>query len=143
MTHFVASRNLGTVDQARIFAVAVKSASKLMIHAIGIRGLKHPIEVFLDSQCATKRRQRGSPAFVIRAYTDIRRQAGVPSRRTTMRTRKIDRVVRMLKIAAGIGSATWALGASAIEPTASVIEYYNAALNHFFITAYADEAAML
>src|SRR5438132_14402759 len=60
-----------------------------------------------------------------------------------MRTRKIDRVFRMVKIAAGIGSATWALSASAIEPTASVIEYYNAALNHFFITAYADEAAML
>src|SRR6266571_985383 len=55
------------------------------------------------------------------------------SRRTTMRTRKIDRVVRMLKIAAGIGGATCALGASAIEPTASVIEYYNATLNHFFI----------
>jgi len=49
----------------------------------------------------------------------------------------------MLKIAAAVGSATWALGASAIEPTASVVEYYNATLKHFFITAYSDEAAML
>jgi uncharacterized protein (DUF1800 family) len=32
---------------------------------------------------------------------------------------------------------------AAVEPTANVIEYYNASLNHFFITAYADEAAML
>jgi uncharacterized protein (DUF1800 family) len=34
-------------------------------------------------------------------------------------------------------------GASAIEPTATVIEYYNASLNHYFITAYPEEAAML
>src|SRR6202022_3678010 len=37
----------------------------------------------------------------------------------------------------------FAQGAAAIEPTANVIEYYNAPLNHFFITAYQDEAAML
>lgn len=36
-----------------------------------------------------------------------------------------------------------AVAASAGEPTANVIEYYNASLNHFFITAYPDEAAML
>ena len=60
-----------------------------------------------------------------------------------MRTRKIDRVVRVLKIVAGVGAATCALGASAIEPTASVVEYYNATLNQFFITASPNEAAML
>jgi uncharacterized protein (DUF1800 family) len=40
-------------------------------------------------------------------------------------------------------SAVCTQGAAAIEPTANVIEYYNASLNHFFITAYPDEAAML
>ena len=33
--------------------------------------------------------------------------------------------------------------AHAIEPTANVVEFYNASLGHYFITAYADEAAML
>ncbi|HEX5863809.1 MAG TPA: DUF1800 family protein, partial [Casimicrobiaceae bacterium] len=33
--------------------------------------------------------------------------------------------------------------AHATEPTAKVIEFFNAALNHYFITAYGDEAAML
>jgi len=33
--------------------------------------------------------------------------------------------------------------AHAGEPTATAIEYYNATLNHYFMTAYADEAAML
>jgi len=33
--------------------------------------------------------------------------------------------------------------ARASEPTASVIEYYNASLDHYFMTAYPDEAAML
>ena len=33
--------------------------------------------------------------------------------------------------------------AFAIEPTASVVEFYNASLNHYFITAYAGEKAML
>ena len=37
----------------------------------------------------------------------------------------------------GIGAA------SAGEPTASSIEYYNASLNHYFMTAYPEEAAML
>jgi uncharacterized protein (DUF1800 family) len=40
-------------------------------------------------------------------------------------------------------SALVTQAAAAIEPTANVIEYYNASLNHFFITAYQDEAAML
>jgi hypothetical protein len=33
--------------------------------------------------------------------------------------------------------------ASAIEPTAQAIEFYNASLDHYFMTAFADEAAML
>ena len=33
--------------------------------------------------------------------------------------------------------------AAAIEPTAQAIEYYNASLNHYFITAFPEEAAML
>ncbi len=33
--------------------------------------------------------------------------------------------------------------AHAGEPTATVVEYYNASLNHYFMTAYPDEAAML
>ncbi len=36
-----------------------------------------------------------------------------------------------------------AIRASAIEPTATVVEFYNASLNHYFITAYPEEAAML
>ena len=39
--------------------------------------------------------------------------------------------------------AGFAGSAQAIEPTATVVEYYNAALNHYFITAFPDEAAML
>ena len=33
--------------------------------------------------------------------------------------------------------------AAAIEPTAQVVEYYNAALNHYFVTAFPEEAAAL
>jgi uncharacterized protein (DUF1800 family) len=36
-----------------------------------------------------------------------------------------------------------ASSASALEPTATVIEFYNASLNHYFITAFPEEAAML
>ena len=35
------------------------------------------------------------------------------------------------------------IAAHAAEPTATAIEFYNAALNHYFITAYPEEAAML
>lgn len=35
------------------------------------------------------------------------------------------------------------LHAAALEPTAQVVEFYNAALNHYFITAFPEEAAML
>jgi uncharacterized protein (DUF1800 family) len=50
---------------------------------------------------------------------------------------------KKLAFATAAISALFAQGAAAIEPTANVIEYYNASLNHFFITAYHDEAAML
>ena len=37
----------------------------------------------------------------------------------------------------------WHRRASAIEPTAQAIEYYNASLDHYFVTAFPEEAAML
>jgi uncharacterized protein (DUF1800 family) len=46
-------------------------------------------------------------------------------------------------IVASIGALALASTASAIEPTAQAIEYYNASLNHYFITAFPEEAAML
>lgn len=43
----------------------------------------------------------------------------------------------------GALAMAWTLPASAIEPTAQAIEFYSASLNHYFITAFPDEAAML
>ena len=47
--------------------------------------------------------------------------------------------------AAVVGAATMALApyAAAVEPTAQVVEFYNASLNHYFVTAFPEEAAML
>lgn len=42
-----------------------------------------------------------------------------------------------------IATLSIALDAAALEPTAQVVEFYNAALDHYFITAFPDEAAML
>jgi uncharacterized protein (DUF1800 family) len=53
------------------------------------------------------------------------------------------RTTRRLASAAVALSVVYAQGAAAIEPTASVIEYYNASLNLFLATAYPDEAAKL
>ena len=53
------------------------------------------------------------------------------------------RMTRALASAAVALSVVYAQGAAAIEPTASVIEYYNASLNLFLATAYPDEAAKL
>ena len=53
------------------------------------------------------------------------------------------RTTRALASAAVALSVVYAQGAAAIEPTASVIEYYNASLNLFLATAYPDEAAKL
>ncbi|MCC6194339.1 MAG: DUF1800 domain-containing protein [Burkholderiales bacterium] len=39
--------------------------------------------------------------------------------------------------------ATLALPAAALEPTAQVVEFYNASLKHYFVTAFPEEAAML
>jgi uncharacterized protein (DUF1800 family) len=50
---------------------------------------------------------------------------------------------KTLAFATAALGALFAQGAAAIEPTANVIEYYSASLNHFFITANPDEAAML
>ncbi|MEP7182107.1 MAG: DUF1800 family protein [Betaproteobacteria bacterium] len=48
---------------------------------------------------------------------------------------------RALAIAAIAAGATGI--ATAAEPTATVVEFYNAKLDHYFVTAYLDEAAML
>ena len=53
------------------------------------------------------------------------------------------RTTRALAFAAAAFSVVYAQGAAAIEPTANVIEYYNASLNLFLATAYPDEAAKL
>jgi uncharacterized protein (DUF1800 family) len=50
---------------------------------------------------------------------------------------------RALRISIAASLISWTVAALANEPTATVIEYYNAALNHYFMTAYPDEAAML
>jgi uncharacterized protein (DUF1800 family) len=48
-----------------------------------------------------------------------------------------------LRVGAAALFLTQAAMVGAIEPTATVIEYYNASLNHYFMTAYPDEAALL
>jgi hypothetical protein len=48
-----------------------------------------------------------------------------------------------LALAASALGTVVAHDAAANEPTATVIEFYNASLNHYFITAYPEEAAML
>ncbi len=53
------------------------------------------------------------------------------------------RTKRALALAAVAAIALVPQLAAAIEPTATVVEFYNASLNHYFITAYPDEAAML
>jgi len=45
--------------------------------------------------------------------------------------------------AIGCASLFFSACAAASEPTAQAVEFYNARLNHYFITAFADEAAML
>jgi len=53
------------------------------------------------------------------------------------------RKTRVLALAAAATTAVWAQGATAIEPTANVVEFYNASLNHYFVTAYPEEATSL
>jgi hypothetical protein len=53
------------------------------------------------------------------------------------------RKTRLLAFATATLGAVCAHGAGATQPTANVVEYYNASLNHYFITADPAEAAML
>jgi uncharacterized protein (DUF1800 family) len=48
-----------------------------------------------------------------------------------------------LRAAGALALATLCLDAAALEPTAQVVEFYNASLNHYFVTAFPEEAAML
>ncbi|HEX3633751.1 MAG TPA: DUF1800 family protein, partial [Casimicrobiaceae bacterium] len=50
---------------------------------------------------------------------------------------------RAITLVIALAAMLSAAGASALEPTATVIEFYNASLNHYFITAFPEEAAML
>ena len=59
-----------------------------------------------------------------------------------MRSPRANRSWR-LRFAVAIASVLSALGAVAAEPTATVVEFYNASLNHYFITAFPEEATML
>ena len=52
-------------------------------------------------------------------------------------------MTQLASILASIGALALASTAAAIEPTAQAIEYYNASLNHYFVTAFPEEAAML
>ncbi len=60
-----------------------------------------------------------------------------------MRSTQLPSRVTTKLIALLLAAALSSTAARATEPTATVIEYYNAALNHYFITAFPDEAAML
>ncbi len=50
---------------------------------------------------------------------------------------------RAVNIVTALAAILAAFNVSAVEPTATVIEFYNASLNHYFITAFPEEAAML
>jgi len=50
---------------------------------------------------------------------------------------------RTVTLVATFAALLSAFRAAALEPTATVIEFYNASLNHYFITAFPEEAAML
>ena len=53
------------------------------------------------------------------------------------------RMRRTVTLVATFAALLSAFRAAALEPTATVIEFYNASLNHYFITAFPEEAAML
>ena len=52
-------------------------------------------------------------------------------------------VIRTYLQALALGTCAMSFSALAAEPTGTAIEFYNAGLNHYFTTAYGDEAAML
>lgn len=60
-----------------------------------------------------------------------------------MRTPAPALLPRAVALASAALAATMSAAVHAAEPTATVVEFYNAKLNHYFITAYPDEAAML
>ena len=53
------------------------------------------------------------------------------------------RMRRTVTLVATFAALLSAFRAAALEPTATVIEFYNASLNHYFITGFPEEAAML
>ncbi len=53
------------------------------------------------------------------------------------------RTMHWIAAATACTASVPALEATAAEPTAQVIEYYNASIGHYFITAFPEEAAML
>ena len=55
------------------------------------------------------------------------------------------RTTRKAAAAAGLALAglMGSFDATALEPTAQVVEFYNASLNHYFVTAFPEEVAML
>ena len=53
------------------------------------------------------------------------------------------RMCRTVTFVTALTALFSAFGAAALEPTATVIEFYNASLNHYFITAFPEEATML
>ena len=60
-----------------------------------------------------------------------------------MRASRQARFLRKLSFAVAIPLAGLSMPAQATEPTATVVEFYAASLNHYFITADSAEAAML
>ena len=53
------------------------------------------------------------------------------------------RMRRTVTFVTALAALLSAFRAAALEPTATVIEFYNASLNHYFITGFPEEAAML
>ena len=53
------------------------------------------------------------------------------------------RLAHAVTAIAGVASLLFPAFAAAAEPTARAVEFYNARLDHYFITAFPDEAAML
>src|ERR1700694_381830 len=81
-------------------------------------------------------------AVIARSTRALRQQDTAAEGGKAMRLPRHARLLFALLFAVAIAAGR-AVPAQAAEPSATVIEFYNAALNHYFITAYGDEAAML
>src|SRR5438105_2631797 len=120
--------------------IGLAEVSLMPLASYGTAGCTRPGSQSVTSRWSTRpARQR---------YFGLRRQnrlqtAAAFRQGGKMRTRKNAPCCRAWRLLAAFAGATWAAGALAIEPTATVIEFYNATLNHYFITAYPEEAAML